>query len=172
VLYSHLIIASFHLINAESDYERLINEKVTEEYCSYVIGNISELIKDGYVFYDFFKEPIQPEGLPNYINKIDFIEELSNVNTINRTYFEFLRDIENILEKANDNHLNIYAFRTPNSFKLNEYYYCIPFNYEVKENYEDTNETVITLKYNEGCNKGYSDEEINKIKSLEQKKNC
>ena len=161
------IITIFHLTNADSDYDRLINEKVTEEYCSYVIGNISELIKDGYVFYDFFKEPIQPEGLPNYITKIDFIEELKKVNTTNRTYFEFLRDIEDILEKANDNHLDIYGFRTPNSFKLNEYYYCIPFNYEVKENYNETNETVITLKYNKGCNTGYSDEIINKIKNLE-----
>ena len=167
ILLIFFVISIFHLTNAESDYDRLINEEVTEEYCSYVIGNISELIKDGYVFYDFFKEPIQPEGLPNYITKIDFIEELKKVKTTNRTYFEFLRDIEDILEKANDNHLDIYGFRTPNSFKLNEYYYCIPFNYEVKENYNETNETVITLKYNKGCNTGYSDEIINKIKSLE-----
>ena len=164
------IITIFHLIIADSDYDRLINEQVTEEYCSNVIENICDLIKDGYVYHDFFKEPIQPEGLPNYINKIDFIEELKKVNTTNRTYFEFVRDIEDILEKANDNHLNIYGFRTPNKFKLNEYYYCIPFNYQVKENYSETNETVITLKYNTGCNTGYSEEIINKIKSLEEKK--
>ena len=164
------IISLIYFIKAQPEYDQLINEKVTEDYCSYVIGNITELIKDGYVYNDFFKAPIQPEGLPNYINKIDFIEQLNKINITNRTYFDFYRDIEDILEKSNDNHLDIYGFRTPNKFKLNEYYYCIPFKYEIKENEGESNDTEIVIKYTKECNNGYSDEVINKIKNLEQKK--
>ena len=38
------------LISAEDEYEELINEKVSEEYCNYVIGNITALIQEGYVY--------------------------------------------------------------------------------------------------------------------------
>ena len=171
ILLLFFIILLTLIIKAEDDpYTKLVNEKVSDEYCSYVIGNITKLIEDGYIYYDFFKEPTQPEGFTDYIEKIDFVEALKNISTINRTYFEFYRDIQDILEKSNDNHLDIYGFITPKSFRLNEYYYCIPFKYEIKENTEETNIPEVYIKYTNECNKGYNSDIINKIKDLQKNK--
>ena len=38
------------LIFGEDPYDILINERVTEQYCRDVIGNMTSIIKDGYVF--------------------------------------------------------------------------------------------------------------------------
>ena len=164
-----LIILIFS-VKADSEYDKLISEKVTEEYCTYVIGNITKLIEDAYVYYDFFKNPKQPDGMPKYFSTIDFTNELNNINKTNRTYFEFYRDIENILEKSNDDHLNIYGFRTPKSFKFNEYYYCIPFKYELKENGDEINNPELNIKLINQCNEGYTEQEINNVKKFLGKK--
>ena len=35
------------------EYDELIKETVTEEYCNNVISNITKLIEEGYIFSDF-----------------------------------------------------------------------------------------------------------------------
>ena len=38
------------LSDADDVYEKLINEEVSEEYCTAVISNITKLLEEGYVF--------------------------------------------------------------------------------------------------------------------------
>ena len=81
-------------------YEQLITETVTEEYCNNIISNITKLLEEGYVFTDFFKAPIQPNGNESYkINQVDLIQELNEINVTNRTFYDFIRDIISIKKK-------------------------------------------------------------------------
>ena len=55
-------------------YEQILNETVSEEYCSNVISNITKLLEEGYIFLDFYKSPIKPNGNESYnINTLDLI---------------------------------------------------------------------------------------------------
>ena len=38
-------------------YEKLIQEKVTDEYCKDVIVNLTSIIEEAYVYTDFLKAP-------------------------------------------------------------------------------------------------------------------
>ena len=166
-----LIIILLILISAEDEYEELINEKVSEEYCNYVIGNITALIQEGYVYLDFLKAPKQPEGKENYFPKVDLISELNNIKRTNRTFFDFYVDIQNVINKARDMHFSITVNENED---LYNYYYCIPFYYYVKEVFDENNilnDTYLTIKlYTESCQNGYSNETLNKLEELLDKK--
>ena len=160
-----LIVLLFYYIISKDEYENLLDENATEEYCNSIIDNLINLIKEGYIYNDYHKNPKQPEDWPDYFTKVNLVEELGNIEKKDRKFFDFYRDIETILEKTNDVHFSIYGIKTPNNFKFSDYYYCIPFKYEIKENQTPQ----IILKYIDSCNEGYDEEKINKIKSLDNK---
>ena len=166
-----LLIISLILISAEDEYEELINEKVSEEYCNYVIGNITALTQEGYVYLDFLKAPKQPEGKENYFQKVDLISELNNIKRTNRTFFDFYVDIQNVINKARDMHFSITVNENED---LYNYYYCIPFYYYVKEVFDENNilnDTYLTIELDtENCPNGYSNETLNKLEELLDKK--
>ena len=166
-----LLIILLILISAEDEYEELINEKVSEEYCNYVIGNITALIQEGYVYLDFLKAPKQPEGKENYFQKVDLISELNNIKRTNRTFFDFYVDIQNVINKARDMHFSITVNENED---LYNYYYCIPFYYYVKEVFDENNilnDTYLTIELDtENCPNGYSNETLNKLEELLDKK--
>ena len=62
------------------DYEDLLNEEVSEEFCQQVIGNLTTIIDSIYIYSDFIKVPKQPQGYENYIPQVDLINELNNIN--------------------------------------------------------------------------------------------
>ena len=84
-------------ISGNNDYEEIISEKVSEEYCNYVIGNMTELINEGYVYLDYLKAPKQPK--PGYFNKMDVIKELESIEKKDRTFYDFYVDIQNVLQR-------------------------------------------------------------------------
>ena len=84
-----LIIIILGIIAGQRPSKDLFNQTVSEEYCANVIGNMTALIKEGYVYLDFLKAPKQPEGKEDYIPKVDLIEELESINKSNRTFFDF-----------------------------------------------------------------------------------
>ena len=157
-------------------YEKLIQEKVTDEYCKDVIGNLTSIIEEAYVYSDFLKAPVQPEGYEGYIPKVDLIKELKDINTTNRTFYDFYIDIQNVINKARDGHLNMRNFQTPTKFLFfDDYYFCIPFNYKIKEVFDENNKVIeafLTIQsfYGAFCN-NYSDEILDKINKLQGKKN-
>ena len=135
-----LLAVLISFISGNDVYDELIKEKVSEEYCNYVIGNMTELIKEGYVYLDYLKAPKQPK--PGYFNKMDVIKELESIETSNRTFYDFYIGIQNVFKKAQDGHFVILASKTPNNTSLTNYYFCIPFYYYIEEVYNDDNKTI------------------------------
>ena len=125
-----------------------MNENVSEEYCNNVIGNITALINEGYVFLDFLKAPKQPKS--NYFRKMDLIEEINSINRTNRTFYEFYGDILDIIGNTGDGHFSFISRITPNNFPLYSYYFCIPFYYYIekglnKDNITLNNDTYLSI---------------------------
>ena len=172
-----LLMILFLLIKGQiedyDEYEELINEKVSEEYCNDVITNLSTVIDELYIYSDFIKAPRQPEGYDNYIPKVDLVKELNAINKKDRYFFDFYRDIKNVLEKTRDGHFSFGASRTPNNLDLYYHYFCIPFRYKIKEIFNEENilnDTYLTIESREQCQDDYSKEIIEKIGKLEGKK--
>ena len=162
-----LFILLLSLVYSQIAYESLINENVSEEYCNFVINNITSLLNDAYVYTDFLKAPKESQNKNNsdYFPNVDLIEELNKINKKNRTFLDFYRDLEDVLGKSKDGHLNIYAYNSPRFFQLNAFYYCIPFKYNVKLN----GTFQFFLQYTNNCKDGYTNEIINKTKSFDNK---
>ena len=172
-----LLMILFLLIKGQiedyDEYEELINEKVSEKYCNDVITNLSTVIDELYIYSDFIKAPRQPEGYDNYIPKVDLVKELNAINKNDRYFFDFYRDIKNVLEKTRDGHFSFGASRTPNNLDLYYHYFCIPFRYKIKEIFNEENilnDTYLTIESREQCQDDYSKEIIEKIGKLEGKK--
>ena len=172
-----LLMILFLLIKGQiedyDEYEELINEKVSEEYCNDVITNLSTVIDELYIYSDFIKAPRQPEGYDNYIPKVDLVKELNAINKKDRYFFDFYRDIKNVLEKTRDGHFSFSASKTPNNLDLYYHYFCIPFRYKIKEIFNEENilnDTYLTIESREQCQDDYSKEIIEKIGKLEGKK--
>ena len=167
---SHLLFILFFIVirakEGEDDYEEIINKKVSQEYCNYVINNLTSILDEAYVYSDFFKAPKQPVGYDNYIPKVDLIKELNKIEKNNRTFYEFYRDIKNVLDKTRDGHLSFFAD------SLYDYYFCIPFKYRIEENNteKENNDPFLTIESIDICKEGYSNEILNKIQELEGKK--
>ena len=164
-----LLALLISLISCQDDFEQIISEQVSEEYCNNVIGNLTALIKEGYVYLDFLKAPKQPK--PNYFNKMDLIQELEDINTTNRSFYEFYGDIVRIIGNTEDGHFAVYSLETPNKTKLTDYYFCIPFYYYVKEVFDDDNitikDTYLTIDpLPNYCQSKYSNETLTKINEL------
>ena len=145
-----ILIFSIGLILGKDDYEELINEQVTEQYCNDVISNYTKLLNETYIYEDILKAPIQPKKNESYyINKLDLLNELENISKTNRTFYDFIRDIYTIIRKTKDGHLRFYARTSPNNKSLSHYSFILPFNFEVKNNFDENgnvNDTYLTIK--------------------------
>ena len=52
-----LIVLLFYYIISKDEYENLLDENTTEEYCNSIIDNLINLIKEGYIYNDYHKNP-------------------------------------------------------------------------------------------------------------------
>ena len=116
------------LSNNDATYEKLINEEISEEYCTAVISNITKLLEEGYVYLEFYKSPIKPKGTESCdIEALDLIKELEAIPKTNRKFYDFYRDIYKIIKKTGDHHLSFNVQFSPvNKINLEDYYYDIP----------------------------------------------
>ena len=137
-----LLIILLGLIIGNEEFDQLLAEKVSEEYCSDVISNLTALLNDGYVFLDFLKAPIQPNGKEDYIIKVDLISELNKINKTDRAFYDFYADIQNVLNKARDGHLSVTVSETPNHFPLDTYHFCLPFYYTIQEIFDESKKVI------------------------------
>ena len=138
------------LSNNDATYEKLINEEVSEEYCTSVISNITKLLEEGYVYLEFYKSPIKPKGTESYdIEALDLIKELEAIPKTNRKLYDFYRDIYKIIKKTGDHHLSFNVQFSPiNKINLDDYYYDIPFLFQVVDEFDDdgnVNDTYLTI---------------------------
>ena len=134
----YFLILLINFILGQDEYEELISETVTEQYCNEVISNLTALLNEGYIYTDFIKAPIQPKGNESYnINKVDLINELEKIPKINRKYYDFIRDIYTIIRKTKDGHLLFIAQQSPSNNDLSRYCFLLPFVFNVVNNVDE-----------------------------------
>ena len=144
-------------------------EPIDEEYANKVIYNLASIIKNNYIYQDIAKNPPEPNGTINYTHPpIDIVESINNINTSNRTFYEFYQDIKTIIGAPRDLHFNIMGFTTPKGVKFNKITACLPFSYYVEK---DENEIPkIYIKYFQDC-AIYFDEKVKKsVEEIANKK--
>ena len=114
------------------------------------MDNVIKLMEEGYIYTDIIKNPPMPE----YFGKIDLISDLKNVQTKNRTYYDFFRDIRRIIGKMKDGHLNIVASKSPNGYDLKKMTMCLPFSFIIKG--DTPEEAKIYIEKYEDCLKFFN----------------
>ena len=116
-----------------SSIDELIDEDIDENYCKNIIKSFKDLFQF-YVYSDIAKNPPEIKGISNYHHeKINFDKELDGVSVTNRKFYEFYQELQMILGKVKDGHLNVVANLTPMLSKFKYYYAFIPFNFIIKQ---------------------------------------
>ena len=138
----------------DAAYEKLINEEVSEEYCTAVISNITKLLEEGYVYLEFYKSPIKQKANESYdIESLDLIKKLEAIPKTNRKFYDFYRDIYKIIKKTGDHHLSFdVEFSPVNNIDLDDYYYDIKFIFKVVDEIDDdgnVNDTYLSIAEND-----------------------
>ena len=145
-----IILISSILAQDDDYYDQLLNETVSEEYCTSVISNFTELLKEGYVYLDYYKSPIKTTSNEIYsIEPLDLIKELEAIPTKNRKFYEFIRDIYKITRKTRDGHLGFICTKSPNGILLNRFLFTIPFSFGVVDELDDDgnrNDTYLVIQ--------------------------
>ena len=105
-----LLVLLISLSFSQDESDILFNKVVSEEYLNNVIGNMTELVKEAYVFYDFYKAPKQPR--PDYIPKMDIVEELNKINRTNRKFYDFYIEVQDIISRTEDGHFSFISMNS------------------------------------------------------------
>ena len=126
------------------------NVDFPEEKCKSVIDNVKKLMEDGYIYNEIIKNPPNPE----YYGKVDLISDLNNVETKNRKYYDFFRDIRRIIGKMKDDHLNIVASKSPNGYDLKKMSMCLPFSFVIRG--ETPEDAKVYIEKYEDCFKFFN----------------
>ena len=126
------------------------NVEISEEKCKTVVDNVIKLMEEGYIYTEIIKNPPNPE----YFGKVDLIGDLQKVETKNRKYYDFFRDIRRIIGKMKDGHLNIIATNSTNGYDLKQMTMCLPFSFIIKG--ETLDDAKIYIQKYEDCYKFFS----------------
>ena len=126
------------------------NVEISEEKCNITVENVIKLMKEGYIYTEIIRNPPNPE----YFGVVDLISDLKKVETKNRKYYDFFRDIRRIIGKMKDGHLNIVATNSPNGYDLKKMSMCLPFSFIVKG--ETLEDAKIYIEKYEDCFKFYN----------------
>ena len=163
--YFLIFLLSFFLFNCQSsNYQKLIEETVTEEYCTEVINNIVGLLKEGYVYLDFYKSPIKPKADESYsIEALDLVKELEDIPRKNRKFYDFIRDIQKIIRKTGDGHLSFVPEKSPGGIELGLFTFSLPFLFDVVDeldNEGNLKETYLIITEKEFIQEGENETDI------------
>jgi hypothetical protein len=127
-----------------------INIDFSEEKCKIVVDNVKKLMKEGYIYTDIIKNPPNPD----YFGTVDLIADLNGVETKNRKFYDFFRDIRRILGKMKDGNLNLIASKSPNVYDLKKMTMCLPFSFIIKG--ETPEEAKLYIEKYEDCFKFFN----------------
>ena len=89
--------------------------KFTDEYFKEALDDIIKSTEP-YVYTDILKNPPQPEGLGDYFTPLDLVGELKKVKTEGTNFYDFYRDVQGILIRAQDGHFG-FSFLGNQQFK-------------------------------------------------------
>ena len=116
-----------------SSIDELLDEDIDESYCKNIINNFKDLFQY-YVYSDIAKNPPEINEISNYHHeKIDFNKKLDEISIKNRKFYEFYQELQILLGKVKDRHLNVAADLTPMLTKFKYYYAFLPFNFIIKQ---------------------------------------
>ena len=138
------------------NYIYSLYEDLTESYITYVLSNLVSIIEN-YVYLDIAQNPQIFKTTHSTHSPVDLIDSFNNVKKENRKYYEFYREIRQILGSVRDLHFNIYSRISPNYKILEGVSACIPFSFIIDKDSHD-NEIKVYIKYNEDCAIYYSDD--------------
>ena len=138
ILSVNLFLLIFSKIYEISEYMQMIRTvKISEEKQKNIINKLKKLL-NRYVYLDILKNPPQPKDNENYYNKVDLIKELDNLNTKERSFYEFYGDIKKIIAKCQDQHLDINYNRyiienETTKISLANSFFISPYSLKIKE---------------------------------------
>ena len=138
------------------NYIYSLYEDLTESYITYVLSNLVSIIEN-YVYLDIAQNPQIFKTTHSTHSPVDLIDSFNNVKKENRKYYEFYREIRQILGSVRDLHFNIYSCISPNYKILEGVSAYIPFSFIIDKDSHD-NEIKVYIKYNEDCAIYYSDD--------------
>ena len=124
-----------------------LNVGYSEENCKKVIDILKYIMNEIYVFNDIYKNP------PNktFYGEVNIIEELENITTSERKYFDFYRDIKKVLAKIKDFHFFFQARNyTNNNILIDQIYACVPISLYVKG--DSPENAKMYIKLYQDCN--------------------
>lgn len=107
-----------------------LNVDISEEKCKLVIESFKTLYNDGYTYTEIKKNPPNPD----YFKAADLISDLNNIKTKDRKYYDFYRDIKEIIGKMRDLHLRMNGAVSPNGYDLGLFTFCLPFTFRIEGN--------------------------------------
>ena len=143
------------------------NEVIEETYANQVISNLASIVNN-YIFRDIAQIPPEPNGETGYAHPpINIIEALNNVDKKNRKFYEFYRDIKEIIGKPRDLHFRISGLTTPKGYKFNYVTACLPFSFYVEKDQEK--KAKMYIKYYKNCAVYYSEKIKNDVHKFEEK---
>ena len=137
-------------------------EDLDEDYLNNVISNLTSII-EAYAYIEIAQNPPQPENISDYNHKpIDLIGALNNIKRTNMKFYDFYREMREILGTVRDLHFRIFGRNTPSGKKLDQITACLPFSFYVSK---DENNTIkMYIKYFESCAVYFTEEERKYIK--------
>ena len=152
-------IEQIYLNKTEQFNIDIFNVEINNDKSEIIMNNIIKLIEEGYIYNDIIKNP---PNIENY-GKVDLISELKKVETNNRKYLDFYRDIRKIMSKVKDVHFNILPKKSPNNYELDNLELCLPFSFYI--NGDSKEFTKLYIEINEDCYHYFSTKQQNFISS-------
>ena len=145
-----LKLTSYDIDDFNTDYD--------EDSCKKVIDILINLVEEVYVFNDIAKNPPDKE----YYGVINIVEEFRKINTKNRKYYDFYRDIKRVIAKLKDLHFLFTAKNnTIDGVQIDTLMMCLPLSLNVKGNSSEN--AAMYVEHFQGCQNLYPDEDINFI---------
>ena len=142
-------------------------EDLEEDYINNVISNLTSILR-GYVYIEIAQNPPQPQNISEYNhNPIDLIESLNNIPRSNIKFYDFYREMREILGTVRDLHFRIFGLNTPKGIKLDQITACLPFSFYVSK--DENNIPKMYIKYFESCGVYFTQDERNYIKERSEK---
>ena len=143
-------------------------EELDRAYIDNVISNLISIISS-YAYTEIAQNPPQPEGLPNYNHDpVDLVGSLNNMRREGRKFYDFYREMREILGTVRDLHFRIFGLNTPSGIKLDQITACLPFKFYVDK--DSNNEVKMYIKYYDDCAVYYNEEKRNYLKEKSDNK--
>ena len=159
-----LLFISFSYINSIFPEEELpligldiddLNVDYDKSKCQKVINTLITLVNEIYVYNDISKNPPNAE----YYGVINLEEEFKKIETINRKYYDFYRDIKRVIAKMRDLHFYFTAKNcTENGTQIDKLIMCLPISLNNKGDSQE-NAKMFIEKFDE-CATFYPKENI------------